>query len=170
MIDKLNNISLIFTSEGIDHAIIGGLALAAHGVQRFTNDIDFILDGENRLKVKSVLAAKGFKLHFESPDVLQFVGDVDVDIILANRPMSRAMLQNARVLKPFKVKTVGIEALIGLKIQAYCNNHKREYKDKGDIASLISSGQPIDWQLVQKYADLFGEWKAIQEIKEKMES
>ena len=170
MLDKLKMVSGILDKAGIDHAIIGGLALAAHGVQRFTNDIDFILEGEQRLVAKSSLLAHGFRLHFESHEVMQFTGDVDVDIILANRPMSQSMLKEAKALEPFTIKTVGVEALIGLKIQAYSNDKKREYKDKADIAALIEKAESIDWNQIKVYADLFDQWDEILSIKEKMEA
>lgn len=170
MIKELNNISNLLDQAGVDHAIIGGLALAAHGVQRFTNDIDFIMDGEQRLLAKSCLLANGFSLLFESDEVMQFTGEIHVDIILANRPMSRSMLKDSRELPPFSIKTVGVEALIGLKIQAYCNDKKREFKDKADIAALIENSRNIDWKQVKVYADLFDQWDEITSIKEKMET
>src|SRR5262245_29844499 len=84
--------------EGISHVLIGAFALAALGVSRATNDIDFLVDGSQAAKLKTLMATLGFRVFHESSEVLQFEGPMPVDFLLANRPLSKAML--AQTHKP----------------------------------------------------------------------
>ena len=54
--------------------------------------------------------------------------------------------------------------IIGLKIQAYVNNHKREFQDKADIAAIIEKCDSLNWDTIKYYAEIFEEWDAIQKI------
>ncbi|MCB0391221.1 MAG: hypothetical protein KDD58_08020 [Bdellovibrionales bacterium] len=57
---------------------------------------------------------------------------------------------------------------MGLKIQAYCNDPKREFQDKADILSLLQNNANIDYNRIKKWADMFNQWSAIEEIKSKL--
>lgn len=166
--DLLQYTHQILNDVQIDHALIGGIALGARGVQRFTNDIDFLVSGDDRLALKAAFLKHGFRVFFESEEVMQFDGVGNVDTIFANRSLSKAMLESAESLPHFSVKCVSTEALIGLKIQAYMNDPKREFQDKADIQALIASNASLNWQKVEEYAELFQQWQVIREIKEKL--
>lgn len=60
LLDHLKALSGILGAAGIDAALIGGIALGAHGVQRFTNDIDFLVDEGERLALRQALLARGW--------------------------------------------------------------------------------------------------------------
>ena len=122
------------------------------------------------MKAKELLEGVGFKAEHESDEVLQFSGVGFVDILFARRPISQEILKNSNEGGPEGIKFVTKEALIGLKIQAYKNNSKREFQDKADIQFLIESDGELDWAQVKEYADLFGEWEVIDEIKNKCKS
>ncbi len=61
-------------SENIDHALIGGLALATLGINRATIDVDFLIDESDKEKLKHVLLLNGFVLELETEEVLHFKG------------------------------------------------------------------------------------------------
>lgn len=168
MIDLRTTLTLassLLQKSGIDHALIDGFALAVHGINRATIDIDFLADGTKKNEILDLMTKNGFILKFATDEVLQFTGVGFVDILLANRPLSQQMLQNAKMEKSISVQVLIVEDLIGLKIQAYSNDPTRELQDKADIQSLIAKHQNIDWQKVQKYADLFGQWSAIENLR-----
>jgi hypothetical protein len=77
------------------------------------------------------------------------------------------MLRLAAPLTSVDIKCVSSEALIGLKIQAYVNNPKREFRDKADIQALIESNESLNWDEIKQYADLFQQWMVIAEIRKK---
>ena len=68
--------------ESISHALIGGFALAAHGINRATADIDFLADGTRREDIIRIMCGNGFVLTQQTPEVLHFTGIGFVDILL----------------------------------------------------------------------------------------
>ena len=150
--------------ESIPHALIGGFALAAYGVARATQDIDLLVDGSDHQKVKQVMLNAGFKLVHESAEVLQLSGIGQLDILYANRDLSLKMLANSKRFNQFPLPIVAIEDLIGLKIQAYVNDPKREYQDKADILALLQNNTEVNYDIIKKYADIFKQWPAIEEL------
>lgn len=154
--------------EGIKFALIGGFALAAHGVVRATQDIDLLVDGGQKDLAKDLLSTAGFKLVFENSEVLHFSGQGQLDILLANRESTLDMLKRAQSINNFPVPVVSAEDLIGLKIQAYKNNPDREFQDKADIQSLLKQVTNLDFSLIKKYADMFDEWDFISELRKRI--
>lgn len=160
----LNDAHAVLEKNGVDHALIGGFALAAYGHHRATVDIDFLADGQKKDLIKTALLSKGFVLNFESDEVLQFSGPGFIDILLANRPLSQQMLKEAILNQELGVYIVRAEDIIGLKIQAYKNDPSRELQDKADIQKLLQLPK-LDMNLVKTYADLFQEWNEIEKLK-----
>jgi hypothetical protein len=158
----------LLKNNQIDHALIGGLALACYGSTRATIDLDLLIHEDHKLSVKKLLTDNGFNLVHESDEVLQFSGIGYVDIILARRPISQKILSDANTGGPEGIKFVKTEDLIGLKIQAYSNDPSRELQDKADIQFLIENVPDLDWQRIKTYADLFNQWEVINEIKNKI--
>lgn len=164
---SLTTVDSVLTKAGIDHALIGGFALAVYGVNRATIDIDFLADGSHRDEIIQLLNASGFVLNFSTPEVLQFAGLGFVDVLLANRPLSLQMLKEAIVSSDLTVRVVRAEDLIGLKIQAIVNDPTREHQDKADIQSLLALQPALDWSRIKKYADLFSFGDEIERLKPK---
>ncbi len=164
----LNITSGLLKKNGIAHALIGGFALAVHGISRATIDIDFLADGGRKDEIIRLMTHSGFALKHSSEEVLQFSGIGFVDIILANRPLSLEMLKNAITDNSLAVQVLKIEDLIGLKIQAYVNDRTRELQDKADIQSLIAKHSQLDWAKIKTYADLFNQWPEIETIRKKI--
>lgn len=152
-------------AASIEHALIGGFALAAHSVHRATADVDLLVDESDVPQLKDLMTRKGFRLVHDSPDVLQYSGTGPVDFLVARRPLSRTMLAEAQMDPALGMRVVGIEGLIGLKIQAYSNDRSRKLKDLADVQALIQSGRAIDFARVKSYADLFQEWPTIEKVR-----
>lgn len=160
----------LLEQHGIDHALIGGLALACYGSTRATIDVDLLIHEEHRNKVKELFDKQGFTLMHEGPEVLQFAGVGYVDVLLARRPISQKMLFNANTEGPEGIHYLKTEDLIGLKIQAYVNDPSREFQDKADIQFLLEAVDDLDWDKLKSYADLFGQWEALNGIKSKIKT
>lgn len=165
--ETLKLVHRLLESEGVAHALIGGLALASYGSLRATVDLDLIVDENDRDSVLRILLKNGFELFNDGPEVIQFSGLGFVDILLARRPISRQLLAEAEVIGPEGILIIGPEGLIGLKIQAYVNDPARELQDKADIQFLIGNVEDLDWNKVWTFADLFNQRTAIDEIKKK---
>ena len=129
IITLLDSVHGRLEAAGVDHALIGAFALAAWGVQRATNDVDFLIDGAKAAVARQALESDGFTVFHASDDVLQMAGPGPVDFVLARRPLSLAMLTRASARTLRGIKCVEPEDLIGLKIQAYKNDPRRELQD-----------------------------------------
>jgi len=159
----LDLVHRLLSDNSIEHALIGGFAMAVYGYHRATSDIDLLADGQSKNEIKNILTQNGFKLVFESDEVLQFTGLGFVDILLANRPLSLQMLKQARKDSGLNIYVIQPEDIIGLKIQAYKNDSSRELQDKADIQNLLKL-KNLDYSLIKKYADLFNEWDVIKKL------
>lgn len=163
--DFLIKVHNTLDQASIDHALIGGLALSTLGINRATFDVDLLVSGEQKELLCRTLKVIGLELYFQTKEVLHFKGIGRLDILLANRPLSKEMLNRAQVFPQHGLKCVKAEDLIGLKIQAYVNDKKRAFQDKADIQNLIEKHQSIDWNKIKQYAEIFGEWNTLQEIR-----
>ena len=160
----------ILDQNKIPHALIGGLAMACYGSTRATIDLDLLVREQHKELLKKVFQENGFNLVNETAEVLQFSGIGYVDVLLARRPISEKILAESNSNGPEGINFVKTEDLIGLKIQAYVNDPSRELQDKADIQFLIENAVDMDWERIKSYADLFNQWDAINDIKNKIKS
>ena len=155
-----------FDEHEIRYALIGGLAMALRGVQRTTLDVDFILLSEDLTVCHSVLESLGYQRAYHSDNVSHYSGIQPalgrIDLLHAFRPATLGMLDRAERV-PFtdgcSIPVVHLEDLIGLKVQAACNDPSRAASDWSDIHQLArhagSTGQALDWVLIEDYLALF---------------
>lgn len=107
--DTLAHADRTLTKANIGFALIGGFALAAHGIVRATQDIDLLVDGDKREAAKTVLEEAGFKVSYESAEVLHMSGYGQLDLLFANRQPTKDMIKKAKKIKGFPVPVVSAE-------------------------------------------------------------
>jgi len=163
-----------FNEKNIDFVLSGGLALSTMNIFRFTKDIDFLIFEESRETVHEIMLALGYELQdFSSDEILSYLSPLkvfgQVDFLLAKRKYTRAMMHRA-LPKPvfdgkYTVKTLQIEDLIGLKIQAISNDSENRFLiDAPDIQRLLSMHHDkIDLDLVREYFGVFGKEALLNE-------
>lgn len=149
----------------VPHALIGGMALSEYGYGRGTQDVDWLIPEEFVILVTERFLALGFQIFHQSKDVLQLTGKAEIDFLIARRPISRKMIEDAHLSTGLDLPVVSAEDLIGLKIQAYMGNSKRRSKELADIQELIELCSELDWAKVKHYADYFKEWPTIEGLK-----
>lgn len=153
-------------AAGVRYALIGGFAMALRGVQRATVDLDFMLMLADLERADAVLRGIGYQREYHSENVSHYVSDVAplgrIDLLHAFRGRSVGMLARAEritVADGLDLPVVQVEDLIGLKVQAACNDEARAESDWTDIRSLMESqaqlGLRMDWELIADYLDLF---------------
>lgn len=126
------------TRCGVRHALIGGLAVGAHGAPRATKDVDFLVD------------AAAFEEHADGlvtfrPGVPIAVGDVPVDLLQADNAALRDALTDATL--SCEIPVVDIGALVLLKLRAM------RLRDRADIQALFDAG--ADPKSIRKYLERF---------------
>lgn len=123
--------------------VIGGHALAAHGVARQTVDVDCLIAIENRQALDAHLLGGGFERLGETENFARYshpsdlVPDVDVlfvDAVTFDKlRVGGIPLQRGSA----KLQAPALPHLIALKLHAIRNNPAREAGDLGDIARLL---------------------------------
>jgi hypothetical protein len=157
---------------GIDFAFIGGIAVAAAGFPRFTEDIDILINSKDFEKTHTIMLRLDYK-PFQTTEefalyesALKYFGNID--FMLAHRQYSINMLQRAKY-KDFyggklKVKVIDPEDVIGLKLQAFVNNPKRN-QDLVDIENVIKINKTtLDMGRIKEYFSIFNKDALLDEI------
>jgi hypothetical protein len=155
-----------FEGANLRYALIGGLAMALRGVQRTTLDADFIILADDLETCHSILQALGYQRAFHTENVSHYLSADPalgrVDLLHAFRPATLGMLARAERLPltpDCGIPVVHTEDLIGLKVQAACNDASRATGDWSDIHRLVENAarlnQNLDWELIGDYLDLF---------------
>jgi hypothetical protein len=171
----LQHLSDSFRQADIHYALIGGFAMAMHGVQRATVDLDFILLLDDLHQADQILSESGYQRHFHSENVSHYrAADAEfgrIDILHAFRPAARAMLERAEQISidvDVVISVAQIEDVIGLKIQAASNNPARQVFDWYDIKLLLEAAaaqqKPLDFALMRDYVDVFDVQDRYQEM------
>ncbi|GMU42216.1 MAG: hypothetical protein IT479_02945 [Xanthomonadales bacterium] len=139
-------------------ALIGGLALAAHGVVRATLDVDFLIDAEAAARLHERLLQQGHECLYRSEDAGNYVrGPERLDFLYAHRPIARKLLAGSEVRKLLgrEVRVIGVEGLIAFKLQALCNDPRRT-QDLEDIRALLRTHHAsVDRVALKGYFELF---------------
>lgn len=151
ILDALRLASQQLTRVGIRHALVGGLAVGAHGHPRATKDVDFLVGDE-------AFAHHGGGLVTIAPGVPVQVGDVAVDPI-SIAPGEKHL--DAAVANPALsegIPIAPIEALFYLKLKS------PRRKDAADIVELVKAGAataPVRRYLEQIAPDLIEKFDAL---------
>jgi hypothetical protein len=130
-----------FHENNVRYALIGGFALALHGVSRSTVDIDFLVHRDDLSKIDTIMKELGYNCIYRSEDVSQFTSPLkvfgEVDFIHAFRDISVEMLERVEQKGIFHdailIKVLRVEDLIAFKVQAIANDESRKALDLNDV-------------------------------------
>lgn len=148
-------------------ALIGGLALASHGVVRGTIDVDFLVDAAAGEGIDRLLSGLGYRVVHRSQDAATYIrGDERVDLLYAHRPIALTLLAGARevagAMRPLRV--VSAEGLVAFKLQALVNDPRRT-QDLEDIRALLRANRAsLDMAEVRGYFRLFDREGQLDEL------
>lgn len=139
-------------------ALIGGLALAAHGVLRPTADIDLLVDGDDAEAAHAALLRLGYDCVFRSSEAASYRRDAQsLHLMYAHRPLARRLLAEAEVRDTpvGRQRVISREGLIACKLQGWVNNPARQM-DLEDIRCLLRlHSDVLDMDEVRGYFELF---------------
>lgn len=162
----LSEIHVALRDASIEHALIGGLALAAHGAARATVDLDLLADGERSDDIDRLVRAHGYERLHRTADVANYVSAEPargrIDFLFARRAYGRAMLARAatRQVLGQTLRVVDASDLIGLKVQSSSNDPSRRHRDLADIERLLHTGE-LDLGRIREYFRLFDREKEL---------
>lgn len=123
--------------------LIGGRALEAHGVIRFTKDVDFLVASHDVPAVGAVLAKTGYVKTDENAIFSRWkhpsLTSDDVDVMYVNQTTFEKLMEHSKILwlGHAGLRVPSVPSLIALKLHAIKSNPERKEKDGRDIAELL---------------------------------
>lgn len=152
---------------GAPFALIGGLALASHGVVRATQDVDLLTDLTCAEQIDQELRRLGYVCLHRNQDAGNYArGDERIDLLYASRPIARRLLAEAEDRQTLmgRLRVVSTEGLIGFKLQAIVNNPRRT-QDMEDIRALLRTNRDtLNMNEVLEYFRLFNRESQLDEL------
>lgn len=156
--DLLIQLAAALSEAGVEHALIGGMALAPRGFPRGTKDVDFLIHENAIERVRTIMRQRGAEPIQEDAEFSTYLdGGIRADFQHARRAISQDMLTRAEPVSfdGTPVPVVQAEDLIGLKVQASHSNPRR-LQDFIDIERLLdANGSKLDLDRVRNYFKLF---------------
>jgi hypothetical protein len=174
---SLHKIAKRLEDLGIPYAIVGGMALFAHRVRRFTEDVDVLVTAEGLRAVHEQLEGLGYVPPFPNSKQLrdtetgvrieflvtgQYPGDGKPKPLAFPEPTSASVEING-------IRYLQLEKLVELKLASGMTTVTRA-KDIGDVVEMIrllnlsaEFGLQLDEYVRDKYGEL---WQAIHEAKD----
>lgn len=151
----LRQLALRLREEGIEYALIGGMALVAHGVRRFTEDVDVLLTREALAAFNERLVGRGYRPAFpgatrafrdtatgvkiEIVTTGEYPGDGKPKPVVFPRPSDASLERDG-------IRLIELEKLIELKLASGLSAPHRALRDLGDVQRLIEALQlPADF-------------------------
>jgi Uncharacterised nucleotidyltransferase len=160
MLAQFQQILVVFARLRSPPALIGGMALAAHGVVRATRDLDFLVSGEDAADLHAALLDLGYACLHRSEDAANYRRrEEGIDLLFAHRPEALRLLNGAedRPSPLGLVRVVSAIGLIAFKLQAYVNQPQR-LRDLDDVRALLRRpGAQMDRNEVLRYFRMFGQ-------------
>jgi hypothetical protein len=123
--------------------IVGGHALAAHGVIRQTIDIDCLIAVQDQPLFEATLTAGGYQMAARTENFARFASKSsnlpEIDILFVDASTFKKLQQGSISLRRGKheFRVPGLFQLIALKLHAIRNEPRREMRDLPDITELL---------------------------------
>ena len=124
--------------------IVGGHALAAHGVVRQTIDIDCLIAVEDQAAFDaSLIGGGGYFLTARTENFARYAGKTsnlpEIDVLFVDASTFKKLEEGSMPLRRGKheFRVPGLAQLIALKLHAIRNESRREGRDLPDIAELL---------------------------------
>jgi hypothetical protein len=142
LFEEFKRLVVALDERGVEHAVVGALAVAIHGAPRATTDIDLLLPAASLPLALEVVRECGFTLpahpmKFRDGTEVQRVTKIEsgesltLDFLLLNDSLAPAWASRSRLQTDFgAVSVISREALIAMKVAA------GRPRDLGDVESL----------------------------------
>lgn len=171
----LHRIAARLKDLGVPYAVIGGMALFAHGYRRFTEDVDILVTSESLKRIHESLEGRGYLKPFPTSRHLRDTETkVKIEFLVSGgfpgdgKPKAISFPDPADVSELIDdVSYITLTILIELKIASGLSGANRE-RDLIDVQELIrtvplerSLGDQLDSSVRAKYFDM---WDAIHQV------
>lgn len=161
-----------FSTRESRWAVIGGLALAAHGAGRLTHDVDILVPRAAQRGLIEYLEANGYETLHVSEGYSNHAGDVSdlgrVDVVYVDEDTARQVFGAARRHELFPGVALPVPAaehLVAMKVLAASNDPSRKLQELADITALLRAAG-LDADTVRATFERHGmlrEWEQVRD-------
>lgn len=147
----LATLTALSRKEGISMAIVGGLAAIHHGYQRFTKDIDIVVDSRYLDFVVRVAPQYGIKVIWKDPDgwhKLECAG-VHIDVVPEGRKPRKDAPTTIPTLEQLGVREGADYAGIGGWVETKLGSYR--VLDRADVVQVIKVSTPAVLRKIRKH-------------------
>jgi hypothetical protein len=143
--ETMNRLTRRLDEEHIPYAVIGGMALAAHGFERLTSDVDLLTTPEGLTRIHERLVGRGYVPAFQGARkaLRDTTTNVQVEFITTGEYPGDGKPKSVQFPDPATVavqrdgySVIALTKLIELKLASGLTAPRRE-KDLVDVRSLI---------------------------------
>lgn len=145
--ELVERVHALLEREGIDHAIVGGVAVFLHGYRRNTVDLGLLVESADTQTLRSALEADGIRWHAAIKEFRSPAG-VAIQCVLAGESEGRGQVATFPSPRdPKRVTTIeglpvlSLASLIESKIACGLGNLRRTHRDFADVVELIAVHQ-----------------------------
>lgn len=176
--ESLHRFALNLDAAGIPYAVIGGLALIAHGFERYTSDVDVLLTPAALEAFRRELLGRGYATAFTGAkkSFRDTWSNVRIDVITTGEYPGDGLPKPIRFPDPADVTTeidglrvMTLPRLLELKL-ASGSSARHRYRDLGDVQQLIERlrlPEDLAGSLDPSVAGLYCElWRQVQDAPE----
>ena len=145
--ETATRVNRLFAAQGIEHAVVGGVAVCLHGYRRNTVDLDLLIRPEDSGAVRSALESDGLAWHDKEKEFLTESG-IAVQFVMAGEregPGQPAVFPDpgeaVHLATIEGLPVLSLAALIQSKLACGLGNLRRTHKDFADVVELIAIHQ-----------------------------
>jgi hypothetical protein len=166
----LSVVTRFLDEHGVPYALAGAFALAAYGLSRATEDIDFVVDARAQHNLIAFLESLGYDTIYSSEGYSNHVHRLPamgrVDCIYVRGSTATQLFEGARVV-PLGGKSLRVprpEHLAAMKILAMKNDPTRTFQEMADLQHIL--GLPgVDVKEVRGYFERYGLLENFDELR-----
>ncbi len=171
------------SEKRIPFALIGGFALGAYGMPRYTADIDLLCHVKHGADISRMMAGLGYHCVQKTDSFAQFNSDFGVlgkiDFMFVATADGEKILRESILVDDELLGTTPVVQptdYVILKLMAIANNPERSAKDEADIATffqlshgdLLPEGfKPLDGEKILLFAERFRKRDLIERYMER---
>lgn len=151
------------TAGRIRFLVIGGRGLSAHGIQRFTKDLDLAVATSQLEVLSDLLGEIGYRRDFELSGFVRFTHShpavPHIDAMKMNEVTFSKAIATARAfeVRGHALSAPGVEVYVAMKLLAMRNQAERRGKDLRDIEELLRrSPEQVSRESLRSLCDRFG--------------
>lgn len=137
----------VLDEAAVPHAIVGGVAVALHGYQRNTVDLDLLIRAEDQPRVRQALEAVGFVWQADQAEFRSPAGAI-VQFVISGTPAGKDSqvklpdpAEPATVTQRENLSVLSLARLIESKLACGLGSLRRTHRDFADVVELIAIHQ-----------------------------